>query len=385
MHLEHLGWAVTAPAETLALLERLFGAVVYKSERVEAEGVLTHFLDAGAKIELLESTREDSPFAKGLAKRGPGLHHLAFGVADIDEAYARVQELGLTPLAPPKSGADGKRIFFLHPRDTHGVLIELCGDAPALPNAFFVDTPSGPVATYTFGYSTLPPLLLLHGAAGCTRLETLALARELEKSFHVIAMDLPGHGQSASCTAFTMHTFVEAALAVADACIPQEKPFSVMGYSLGGALALLVARERAGRVDRVAVHATNMEWDEAHVRRMNLRLEADRLERRAPALFAAFEEAHQGRTRTLFGEVARFAATLPELTQTHRISDGVTCPVLVSAGDRDELFPLEKTLALKAALPKASLALLPDVSHTLTPADAKVLAGLVRRWMLAGA
>lgn len=383
MHLEHLGWAVTAPAETLALLKHLFGASVYKSERVDAEGVLTHFLDAGAKIELLESTREDSPFAKGLAKRGPGLHHLAFGVADIDAAYARVLEAGLTPLAPPKQGADGKRIFFLHPRDTHGVLIELCGDAPALPPARWVETPSGTVATYAFGHPASPPLLLLHGAAGCTRLETLALARELEKAFHVIAMDLPGHGLSASCETLTMRVFLDAAHAVVDACIPREARFYVMGYSLGGALALLVARDAAQRVGRVAVHATNMAWDEAHVRRMNLRLDADRLERRAPALFAAFEEAHQGRTRTLFAQVAEFAATLPELTRTHAITEGVDVPVLVSAGDRDELFPLEKTLALKNALPKASLALLPDVTHTLSPDDAKALAGIVRRWMLA--
>lgn len=131
MKLEHIGIAVADAAAVIAQYEALFGATPYKEEVVEREGVRTIFYDAGGtKIELLHSTRPDGPVAKFLAKRGPGLHHLAFAVADVDAEIARLKTLGYTLLSDTaQPGADGKRIVFLHPKDTHGVLVELCADA----------------------------------------------------------------------------------------------------------------------------------------------------------------------------------------------------------------------------------------------------------------
>jgi methylmalonyl-CoA/ethylmalonyl-CoA epimerase len=131
MKLEHIGIAVADAAAVMAQYEALFGAKPYKEEVVEREGVRTIFYDAGGtKIELLHSTTPDGPVAKFIAKRGPGLHHLAFAVADVDAEIARLKTLGYTLLSDTaKPGADGKRIVFLHPKDTHGVLIELCADA----------------------------------------------------------------------------------------------------------------------------------------------------------------------------------------------------------------------------------------------------------------
>ncbi|MEJ2585947.1 MAG: VOC family protein, partial [Robiginitalea sp.] len=83
------------------------------------------------KIELLEATREDSPIAKYIEKKGEGIHHIAFDVEDIHAEIERLQKEGFNVLnETPKKGADGKLVAFLHPKSTNGVLIELCQDAP---------------------------------------------------------------------------------------------------------------------------------------------------------------------------------------------------------------------------------------------------------------
>lgn len=129
MHkLEHIGIAVKDMQQGNALFARLLGTQCYKTETVESEGVKTSFFKVGdVKIELLEATRPDSPIARFLEKRGEGVHHLAFEVADIREAIAHYRQLGFEPIHPePKKGADNKLICFLHPKTTQGVLIELC-------------------------------------------------------------------------------------------------------------------------------------------------------------------------------------------------------------------------------------------------------------------
>ena len=126
--LEHIGIAVSDIEASLTHFRTLFGAEPYKTEDVESEGVRTHFFDAGGtKIELLESLHDDSPIARFLEKRGPGLHHLAFRSDDVDADFNRLKEAGYRVLGDkPKPGADGKQIFFVHPSDTAGVLTEFC-------------------------------------------------------------------------------------------------------------------------------------------------------------------------------------------------------------------------------------------------------------------
>ena len=81
----------------------------------------------GVKIELLEATREDSSIAKFIEKRGEGIHHLAFEVANIENSIAGYREKGFQLInETPKPGADNKRIAFMHPKSTQGVLVELC-------------------------------------------------------------------------------------------------------------------------------------------------------------------------------------------------------------------------------------------------------------------
>ncbi|WP_340064065.1 methylmalonyl-CoA epimerase [Ascidiimonas aurantiaca] len=126
--IEHLGIAVKNLSASNELFEKLLGVPPYKSEKVEGEGVTTSFFKMGeSKIELLEATREDSPIARFIEKKGEGIHHIAFDVEDIHAETARLQEEGFVVLnETPKKGADNKWVVFLHPKSTNGVLIELC-------------------------------------------------------------------------------------------------------------------------------------------------------------------------------------------------------------------------------------------------------------------
>ena len=126
--LEHIGIAVKNMTEANKLFSRLLGRKHYKIEEVPSEGVRTSFFDVGGvKIELLEATDERSPIAKFIEKRGEGIHHLAFEVADIRQSLEKYAGEGFQVIDPePKRGADNKLISFLHPKSTGGVLIELC-------------------------------------------------------------------------------------------------------------------------------------------------------------------------------------------------------------------------------------------------------------------
>ncbi|BDS15015.1 methylmalonyl-CoA epimerase [Aureispira anguillae] len=128
MKVEHIGIAIKDLSESNALFTKLFGATPYKVETVESEGVSTSFFQCGeTKIELLEATREDSPIAKFIKKRGEGIHHIAFEVEDIYAEMERLKQEGFIVLnSSPKKGADNKLVCFLHPKSTNGVLIELC-------------------------------------------------------------------------------------------------------------------------------------------------------------------------------------------------------------------------------------------------------------------
>lgn len=128
--LEHIGIAVRNLEESNKLFAKLLGKPHYKIEEVESEGVRTSFFEVGGiKIELLEATRSDSPIARFIEKKGEGLHHLAFASEQIEEEIKKFSTEGFTPLSDkPKHGADNKKIVFLHPKTTNGVLVELCQD-----------------------------------------------------------------------------------------------------------------------------------------------------------------------------------------------------------------------------------------------------------------
>ena len=124
---EHIGIAVSSLKEADQLFAKLFGKANYKEESVESEGVTTSFYQLGeTKIELLDGN-EDSAIAKFIAKRGEGIHHIAFSVEDIRAEMERLEGEGFELInKEPKKGADNKLVCFLHPKSSNGVLIELC-------------------------------------------------------------------------------------------------------------------------------------------------------------------------------------------------------------------------------------------------------------------
>jgi len=128
IRIEHIGIAVKDLNTAEALYTRLLGEGPYKREAVESEGVMTSFFRTGPnKIELLESTRPDGPIAKAIEKRGEGIHHIAFEVADIYAEMERLRAEGFILLnEEPKRGADNKLVCFVHPKGAGGVLVELC-------------------------------------------------------------------------------------------------------------------------------------------------------------------------------------------------------------------------------------------------------------------
>lgn len=130
MKIEHIGIAVKDIEASNELFEALFDEAHYKIEAVESEGVLTSFFKVGeSKIELLQATSPNSPIAKFIEKKGEGMHHIAFEVSNIEAEIERLVSKGFTMIHDmPKSGADNKRIAFLHPKSTNGVLVELCQD-----------------------------------------------------------------------------------------------------------------------------------------------------------------------------------------------------------------------------------------------------------------
>lgn len=127
-HIEHIGIAVTNLEDAINFYEKVFGLTCYKIEEVADQKVRTAFFILGnTKIELLQSTDPEGPIGKFIEKKGPGIHHIAFSVEKIEEHLRHAADMGITLIdCKPRKGAEDLDIAFLHPKDTYGVLIELC-------------------------------------------------------------------------------------------------------------------------------------------------------------------------------------------------------------------------------------------------------------------
>ena len=126
--IEHIGIAVKDLNSSIDIYQKLLNTDCYKTEQVASEFVNTAFFKTGEnKIELLQATAPDSAIAKFIEKKGEGIHHVAFMVDDILAEMERLHKEGFVLLSEsPKKGADNKMVCFVHPKDTNGVLIEIC-------------------------------------------------------------------------------------------------------------------------------------------------------------------------------------------------------------------------------------------------------------------
>lgn len=129
-HIEHIGIAVNNLEEAIPYYENVLGLKCYAIEEVADQKVKTAFFMVGqTKIELLESTDPEGPIGKFIEKKGPGVHHLAFAVDNVNEALTEVESKGVRLIDKAgRKGAEGMNIGFLHPKSTLGVLTEFCSE-----------------------------------------------------------------------------------------------------------------------------------------------------------------------------------------------------------------------------------------------------------------
>ncbi len=127
-HIDHIGIAVKSIEEGKKFFTDILGLKLQKVETVEEQKVKTGFFPiTDSELELLESTEPDGPIAKFIEARSEGVQHIAFRVENIDNALKELQEKGVRLIdKEPRKGAGGARIAFIHPKETHGVLVELC-------------------------------------------------------------------------------------------------------------------------------------------------------------------------------------------------------------------------------------------------------------------
>lgn len=128
MHIDHIGIAVKDIEKAVETYEKLLNTECYKREVVDGQKVDTAFFRTGeSKVELLGATEPDSVIQKYVDRHGEGVHHVAFEVDDIHAELKRLREEGFTLLSEkPSRGADNKLVAFVHPKDNHGVLVEIC-------------------------------------------------------------------------------------------------------------------------------------------------------------------------------------------------------------------------------------------------------------------
>lgn len=386
MTLDHIGIAVATP-EQEALFAGLLDAAPYKAETVEREGVRTVFFGDGGlvgeapKLELLDALAPDTPVGQFLATRGPGLHHLAFEVDDLEREMARVRGLGIRLLADaPKAGADGKRIVFLHPKDTAGVLVELCQSVRTPPVR--VDLPYGEttLAVWTSGPEHAPPLVVLHGALGSTTLETDRLIRHWEHDHRVLGLDFEGHGASGDTGRVpSWEEFVDNVRAVCEAL--ELRDAALFGFSMGGGVALAAAHALPECFDRVAVHAVNVQWSPEEVSPMVDPMAPERMAQERPFWAQRLQETHGDRWRTLVDRTVAFTRALPNRHVSDEVLRAIRQPVLVSAGDQDRVFDLRHPLHLRRVLPDARLWVLPGLGHPIQGLDASPFARTVAAFL----
>jgi len=127
-HIDHIGIAVNKIAQAGKFYTDILGLTIAGIENVADQKVNVAFIPiTDSEVELVESTHEDGPVAKYIASRGEGIQHIAFRVENIEEALEELKQKGVRLIdQTPRHGAGGAKIAFIHPKETNGVLVELC-------------------------------------------------------------------------------------------------------------------------------------------------------------------------------------------------------------------------------------------------------------------
>ena len=379
--LDHIGIAVEQAEAVKTLFRQLLSKDTYKTEDIVSQGVRTHFIDAGtAKLELLESISPDSPVAKFIAKRKEGIHHIAFEVLNIQSTWKRLKRQGFTPLSAPQPGADQKLIFFLHPKETHGMLIEFCQKQRQPLQERYIPFEKGTLAYYELGEEHESSIVVLHGAAGSTHMETEPLIQRLSKKFRVLALDFAGHGKSDAYPhiPFSPDLFIDNV----DALFRHLNlaKTHMFGFSLGGFIALAFTHRYPEKVKHLAVHATNLYWNQELIQKMHNRLDHEALKERSQEIAQYLADMHgEDKWVALFEGMKSYTTTQMDYLDTYPGIDKVPHQTLVSAVDKDDLFSVQSPLYLHEHLPNSTLAILPGQRHALQNVDLDQLTPMITR------
>jgi pimeloyl-ACP methyl ester carboxylesterase len=227
--------------------------------------------------------------------------------------------------------------------------------------------------------SVMHPILLLHGALGAkTQLEPLAGL--LRQRYEVHLINFSGHGGVASEGAFSIACFAaEAAQYLDDRQLPA---LPVFGYSMGGYVAMYLARHMPGRLSRIITLGTKYHWDEGTAAREAGMLDPALIEEKTPAFAEALRQRHAPADwKALLRATAALMQALgsaPALEAADYAA--ITQPCLLMVGDRDKMVTLQETVAVYKALPEAQLAVLPATPHPLEKVDTALLATFIQRF-----
>ncbi len=382
IQLDHIGIAVQDAARVSRLFEDILQVVPYKTEEVASQHVNTHFISAGtAKLELLEATSPDSPIAKYLARHKEGIHHIAFEVSNIKATWRKLAGLSYELIGEgPSPGADGKQIFFMHPRQTHGMLIEFCQSERKQLQPTRIPFKDGHLAVFELGDETKPPLVLLHGAAGCTQMELEPMAHRLSKYYKVYALDFAAHGRSDAFAdePFAPALFIDNVRALFDHF--QLSSANLFGFSLGGFIALSYAFNHPARVRKLAVHATHIFWDPALVETMLTRVDHENIRKVSPELVRYLGQMHgDDNWVSLFDRTKDYTENIINFRKQYEDVKRVDTHTLVSAVDEDDLFSVDSPVQLHTTLQHSNLAIIPGKRHAPQNVNLELMIPLLRR------
>lgn len=216
------------------------------------------------------------------------------------------------------------------------------------------------------------PLLLLHGALGAAD-QFLALKAALPASFTVHAPDFSGHGQAPDRDTFSIEAFAQDVLHYLDA--QGIEKITIFGYSMGGYVALWLARHHPQRIEKIITLATKLHWDEATAQKETGMLDTEKIAAKVPQLAAALEQRHTGKD---WKEVVRkTAAMLLDMGRNSPLKPedfaAIGTPVTLLLGDRDKMVSLEETVAACKSLPAGQMGMLPGTPHPFEQVDTKLL------------
>jgi len=223
-------------------------------------------------------------------------------------------------------------------------------------------------------------LLLLHGAIGASD-QLQALEAELKNQYNVHAINFSGHGKNTSyASGFSIGLFAKDVLRFCDEKNLQK--ISIFGYSMGGYVAMYLAKHHPERINKLVTFATKYHWNEEIAAREVKMLDPEKIQQKVPAFAEALQQRHTSDWKDVLYKSAAMMLDMG-MDNVLKTEDypGISIPVLLMLGDRDKMVTLDETLTVYKALPNAQLAVLPNTPHPIEQVDHTMLSACIKRYI----